>query len=421
MRTILIIISSVLIVTFFFLSKEEKLLPPSENLFPNYEKDIQTMFIFAEPGDTIHLGEGTFSIKGSLSMEGKEDIVIAGNGMEKTILSFKDQTDGAEGLRVSNCKNITMVDFTIQDSKGDGIKTQDVDGVIFRRVKTEWTEGPNPENGSYGLYPVLCQNVLIEHSIAAGASDAGIYVGQSENIIVRNSEAYHNVAGIEIENSINADVYENYAHHNTGGILVFDMPDLPREGEYVRVYNNRSEFNNLENFAPPGNIVGGVPAGTGIMILAAKNVEVFENQIIENKSIGTAVVSYFITDNPMTDSLYNPYTSSISIHDNTYIRSNQFPDLSHDLGLLMLFKFGRNTPDIVYDGMPDPRFVDSIGNVLDGHNLCIQNNGDAEFANLDFGKNFKSWYSPFLAKFSQDIQLFDCELPAILPTILSIM
>ena len=124
-------------------------------LFSNYEKEIQTMLILAEPGDTIHLGEGTFSIQGSLSMEGKQNIVIAGNGIDKTILSFKGQTDGAEGLRINNCKNITMVDFTIQDSRGDAIKAQDIDGVIFRRIKAEWTNGPKPENGAYGLYPVL--------------------------------------------------------------------------------------------------------------------------------------------------------------------------------------------------------------------------------------------------------------------------
>ena len=50
---------------------------------------------------------------------------------------------------------------------------------------------------------------MIEHCIAIGASDAGIYVGQSNNIIVRNCEAFQNVAGIEIENSIKADVHSN--------------------------------------------------------------------------------------------------------------------------------------------------------------------------------------------------------------------
>ena len=116
---------------------------------------------------------------------------------------------------------------------------------------------------------------MIEHCIAIAASDAGIYVGQSEYIIVRYSEAFDNVAGIEIENSTRADVYGNNVHGNTGGILVFDLPDLPvKEGRLVRIFDNIIKNNNLENFAPEGNIVGKVPAGTGIMIMATEMVEV---------------------------------------------------------------------------------------------------------------------------------------------------
>ena len=48
--------------------------------------------------------------------------------------------------------------------------------------------------------------MLIDSCIAIGASDAGIYVGQSERIKVINSEAKFNVAGIEIENSYFAEV-----------------------------------------------------------------------------------------------------------------------------------------------------------------------------------------------------------------------
>ena len=106
-------------------------------------------------------------------------------------------------------------------------------------------------------YPVESKNVLIDGCIVIGASDAGIYVGQSQNIIVRNSRAEFNVAGIEIENSYFADVYNNIATNNTGGILVFDLPGLPQQGgHHVRVFKNRSVGNNTDNFAPEGNIVG---------------------------------------------------------------------------------------------------------------------------------------------------------------------
>ena len=50
---------------------------------------------------------------------------------------------------------------------------------MIRRVRTEWTRGPHTENGAYGIYPVQTENVLIDESVAVGASDAGIYVGQS--------------------------------------------------------------------------------------------------------------------------------------------------------------------------------------------------------------------------------------------------
>src|SRR3546814_1386139 len=90
-----------------------------------------------------------------------------------------------------------------------------------------WTGGPSTDNGAYGLYPVQVDNVLIEDSVVKGASDAGIYVGQSTNIIVRNNRAEGNVAGIEIENSTGADVYGNTTTGKTGGILVFKIGRAP--------------------------------------------------------------------------------------------------------------------------------------------------------------------------------------------------
>ena len=160
-------------------------------------------------------------------------------------------------------------------------------------IRTEWTGGPKSTNGAYGLYPVESKDVLIDGCVAIGASDAGIYVGQSENIIVRNSRAHYNVAGIEIENSYYADVYDNVASHNTGGILVFDLPDLPQQGgHHVRVFRNKAVDNDTDNFAPEGNIVGEVPRGTGIIIQANSDVEVFDNDISGNGTVNLSIVTY---------------------------------------------------------------------------------------------------------------------------------
>ena len=389
--------------------------------FAEFEKDFQLKLILAEPGDTIKLESGLFPILGTLSMEGKEDIVIRGAGMNGTILSFAGQVEGAQGLSITNCTNITLEDFTVQNAKGDAIKCQYVNGITFRRVKAQWLGGPKPTNGAYGLYPVQCENVLIEHCVAIAASDAGLYVGQSKDIIVRFSEAFDNVAGIEIENSTRADVYGNNVHGNTGGILVFDLPDLAvKEGKQVRIFDNIIKDNNIDNFAPEGNIVGKVPSGTGIMVMATEQVEVFDNTIINNKTAGTAVVSYYITEEETKDSQYNPYTSAIYIHHNIYRRAPQIPTLDHDIGLLLFVHFFRDVPDIIYDGMPDPRYVGDNGLIPDSRRLCIADNLEAGYLNLDISKNFESWYSPFMADFNTDDNECNCTQEPLPEVILNI-
>ena len=248
---------------------------------PDAQEKAQEALILAEPGDTVAFAEGTFDLTVSLSLD-VDNVTVVGQGMDKTILSFKNQDAGAEGLIVTS-DGVTLRDFAIEDSKGDAIKAKGCDGIFFINVRTEWTGGPKSTNGAYGLYPVESSDVLIDGCVAIGASDAGIYVGQSKNIIVRNSRAEYNVAGIEIENSYTADVYDNVATHNTGGVLVFDLPGLPQQGgRDVRVFRNKIVNNDTANFAPEGNIVGAVAKGTGLMIMANRNVEAFENEIDGN-------------------------------------------------------------------------------------------------------------------------------------------
>jgi parallel beta-helix repeat protein len=349
------------------------------------QKRIQTQFIMAENGSTITLDEGSFTFTGSLSMEGKKNIIIKGKGKDKTILSFKGQTDGAEGIRISNAENITLEDLTVQDSKGDAVKTMNVIGITFRNVKTEWTGEPKAENGSYGLYPVQCEKVLIEGCEAIGASDAGIYVGQSKDIIVRKSRAYHNVAGIEIENSLNAEVYENESTENTGGILVFDLPDLIlKKGGYTKVYKNNIHHNNFLNFAPKGNIVASVPDGTGVLILAANHVDIFDNQIINNKSMGVGVISYFTTENKIKDKSYYPYSEAVSVHDNVFEREKVKATGKGRFGQIYKYKlrFGKKVPHILWDGIADSKNPNPV--------ICIKNNKNESFANMDVENNFKN-------------------------------
>lgn len=226
---------------------------PEESVtWKSIEKELQERFILAEDGETIELPEGHFMFTRTLSMDGKKRITIRGKGMDKTVLSWKNQTEGAQGMLISNGYNIKLEDFTIQDAKGDNLKVNDTRGVILRRIRSQWSGGPKTENGAYALYPVLCTRVLIEECVAMGSSDAGIYVGQSDTVIIRKNKAYWNVAGIEAENSKYVEIYGNEAYENSGGILVFDLPGLTTYGHSTKVYNNIVRDNNHKNFAKRG-------------------------------------------------------------------------------------------------------------------------------------------------------------------------
>jgi parallel beta-helix repeat protein len=358
-------------------------------------KELQKQFIDAEDGAVIEIPEGTFQLNMALWMDGKKNITIKGKGIDKTILSFKDQLAGAEGIKVTNSNNITIEDLTVQDSKGDLIKAQLVNGLTLKNLKAEWTGKPSKENGGYALYPVQCKNVLIDGCIAIGASDAGIYVGQSQYVIVRNSKAYHNVAGIEIENTLFADVYNNEATQNTGGILIFDLPNLiQKKGGHVRIFDNNIHHNNYPNFAPKGNIVGKVPLGTGVMVLATNNVEIFNNKIINNRTAGTALVSYYIAEIPIRDSQYYPYPDMVYIHNNNFEREKVRATMQGRMGKMFRFKlrFGKNVPHIIYDGITDDKKKPII---------CVRNNTNQSIANIKAADKFKG--------ISKDITPFDCE------------
>jgi parallel beta-helix repeat protein len=306
------------------------------------EQALQTALIEARPGDTVRLPRGRMELSSGLSLN-VDRVTIRGEGEGRSILSFTNQRRGAEGLLIT-ADGVLLRDFAVENARGDAIKIRDCNGITIRGVRAEWTRGPNPENGAYGLYPVNCSNVLIERSIARGASDAGIYVGQSRNIIVRNNVAELNVAGIEIENSYNADVFENTATRNTGGILVFDLPGLPQQGgRDIRVFENTIVGNNTPNFAPAGNIVASVPAGTGVLIMANRNVHVFENEIGNNGTVNVLITSY---RNTFEDRNYNPLARDVVIRDNEFGNTGFAP--AGDLAALS--QLGVPIPDVMWDG-----------------------------------------------------------------------
>ena len=377
---------------------------------------VQTALIEAQPGDIILFRAGTYTFDRALSLD-VEDVTLRGEGQDSTIFSFAGQTQGAQGLLVT-AGGFTIEDLAIEDTAGDGLKIEGGDGVIIRRVRVEWTGGPSADNGAYGLYPVQCSNVLIEGSVVKAASDAGIYVGQSDTIVVRDNVVEDNVAGIEIENSSNADVHGNTAMNNTGGLLIFNLPGLPVQGGAVtRAFDNVIAGNNTDNFAPPGNIVGLVPRGTGVLIMAGHQIELFDNEIRDNETANLAILSYLATGIPIEDTAYDPYADTIYVHGNTFAGGGDNADApAGSLGeavvgaLATIMDPPIVVPDIIFFGFinPDKAAAGDPTVLAPEYNLCIQLNGDADFANLDAPNGF--------AAVSTDMTPHDCEhaaLPAV--------
>ena len=305
---------------------------------------LQEALITAEPGDTVQLGAGVFALTDGLSLD-VDRVTLRGAGVDASILDFAGQQGAGEGLLVTS-DDVVLRDFGVRNSRGDGIKSKNANRIVYYRLRVEWTGVPRASNGAYGVYPVESQDVLVDNVIVRGASDSGIYVGQSRNIVVRNSLAIDNVAGIEIENSYDADVHDNIATRNAGGILVFDLPGLPQQGGHnVRVFDNLVVDNMTENFAPVGNIVHSVPTGSGVIVMANRDVEIFGNVFQDNGTSNIMISGYRYGAAPAT---YRPTPLMVRAMDNIHGRTGFAPALPG--GAAIAAAFGGTLPPVLWDG-----------------------------------------------------------------------
>lgn len=398
--------------------------------YPNYielEPGEDLPFRLAEavlslkPGTIIELPAGTYYFDQEIIIN-TSHVTLRGQGKDQTVLNFGITPEGAEGILVLS-DAFVIEDLAIEDTAGDGIRVEGSDGVIFRNLRVEWTRGPDPRNGSYGIYPVLCNNVLVENTVVMGASDSGIYVGQTNHAVIRNNYITGNVAGIEVENTKYADVYNNETIDNTSGILVFDHPGLSQMGGMSRVYNNRVYSNNLANFAPGGFLIDFVPEGAGIIVLATDDVEIFDNHIIENNTFGLFIFSHLAALNLAGGSLpddFDPISERIHFHDNITQRRMGWRlgkgETSFLINLLFFLDGFSQPSDIIFDGY--------YTTTPEAAQHCIQNNERNTDPNpVSFGNIFMNEKKGLLgllglpgAPAEQGLKPYhDCSLPPIAP------
>lgn len=373
------------------------------------EARVAEVFATAEPGTVILLGPGTFRPSNTLALAG-EDVVVRGAGRDATVLDFGGQRVGSEGVLAEDARGLVLESFSVVDARGNGVKVLGAEGVVMRDLAVRWTSADAGAHGPYGLYPVRSTDVVVERCSVTGATDAGIYVGQSTGAVVRQNVTTGNVAGIEIENSFEVDVYENEAVGNAEGILVVDLPWVPLTGgRRIRVRDNLVADNNVANFSPKGSFVGSLPRGLGVLVMASRDVEVSRNAIRGHASANALVASFLATGNTVE---HEGYPSRVSLHDNRFEGGGDDPDRTRHLGAVLASGTpaypGGVVPAIVYDGLRDP----ARGDGANPHEICVRANGEATFAtlNLDDGRR------PDVARtVTFDPTPYDCALPPVVP------
>lgn len=366
----------------------------------NLAESAAEAFSNIKDGDVIVFPKGYYRLPSQLKITGDvfdtqgdgrlENITIMGSGVNETVLDFsslekgsKGESKGVDGLLISDVDNLTISDLTVVEAGKNAIKVEKIDGLHMHHLATIWDGELTKENGAYGIYPVNSKNILIENTFTRGSADAGVYVGQSQQVVVRNSVALENVAGMEIENCEDAEFYGNLAKNNTAGLLVFDLPiGNGKYGSNVRVYNNEMIANNTPNFATVSDFAGGVhiaPHGTGMIILSTSDVEIFDNTITDHGSFAVAVADYAFAESPeklavMPQAIVDmgiPQTSYVSVYEDGYsptvrnvtIRNNKInkvgyaPDASKLQDFITLFDAAvpeipvGNLPAMIFDGV----------------------------------------------------------------------
>lgn len=315
-------------------------------------EEIQQAVIQAQPGDTILVYPGTYHESVYID---KDQITLRGV-VEKNTWPTLDGEKILNDAILYSGNDITIEWLKIVRYKGNAIMGQAGNNFVIRY---NWVI----DTGVYGIFPQYGQNGLVAYNKLSEIEDAAIYIGMCDNVDVKYNEVFGNVAGIEIENSRHAIVEANYVHDNTGGILAFITPGLPIKTTFdVIIRNNFIVNNNTPNFGAPGSIVSGIPAGTGILVMAADDVKIEGNIITGNNTAGIVITDLSYAANVSADPESEPNPDNVAILDN-FMQDNGNDAATEVKAIMMATRLTTQGPDIV-----------AVGGGEDSDN-CIINRG----------------------------------------------
>jgi hypothetical protein len=172
----------------------------------------------AKPGSTIEIEAGVYREAVDVDVEG-----ITIRGVDRNTVILDGEHKLTNGFSVV-ADDVAVENLTVRNYLQNGIVFNGVsaateagragEGTIFGTgdavltgYRTSWVTTYN--NGLYGIYAFASRDGLIEHSLASGHPDSGIYVGQCKpcNVVITDVIAERNAIGY-------------YGTNASGGVLV---------------------------------------------------------------------------------------------------------------------------------------------------------------------------------------------------------
>ena len=210
------------------------------------------------------------------------------------VLDFKKQTMGDDGWSRHEQRLRRREHRRSRTRLGNGLVVTGVKGVTYKDMKVFWDAGSVSANGSYAVYPVSSENVLIDGVEVVGAADAGDL-----------RRAVHPLDRPELEGArlgrrrSRARTTPTARSTTTSrtttppGILVFALPDkMKKDALDTNVHDNDVHDNNrAELRAGRARRSSNVPVGIGILILAADYAEIHKNTVTNQDTVGLTMVS----------------------------------------------------------------------------------------------------------------------------------
>jgi parallel beta-helix repeat protein len=281
---------------------------------------IQAAVDATQPGDTLLVPPGTYRenvrvTKEGLTIKGSPGAVLDGAGLA-----------GNTGIRVAPASQATRINgFTLS---GLTIQNYSRNGVLLLRVDNfHISDGRYLGNHEYGIFPIFSSGGLIAANHVSGADDAGIYVGQSGDVMIEKNQASDCTIGIEIENSSMITVRKNMVERNSIGILVQVLPGLAvTVTADVLVSDNRLIANNRPNpVSDPDELLSLLPSGVGFFNVGGDRVMFRHNTAIQNQSAGI-IMARIPSALAALDPRIDPFPDFNETRDNVAVQNGESPD-----------------------------------------------------------------------------------------------